>query len=60
MAELKQDDKLEHKISNYVRVRDVVQKTCRRQWTIKKSGESESVISVLPAWHDDDDDDDKD
>ena len=35
--------------------RDVVQKTCLRQWTIGKSGERGSGISVLPAWHDDDD-----
>ena len=40
----------------YVRIRDVVQKTCRKRWTIGKSGERGSRISVLPAWHDDDDD----
>ena len=32
-----------------------VQKTCLRRWTIGKSCERGSGISVLPAWHDDDD-----
>ena len=59
MAEQKQDDQHEHTFSNYVRIRDVVQKTCLRRWTIGKSGEKGSGISVLPA-HDDDDDDDDD
>ena len=54
----KQDDQHEHTFSNYVRIRDVVQKTCLRRWTIGKSGERGSGISVLPARHDDDDDDD--
>ena len=58
MAEQKQDDQHEHTFSNYVRIRDVVQKTCLRRWTIGKSGERGSGISVLPARHDDDDDDD--
>ena len=53
----KQDDQHEHTFSNYVRIRDVVQKTCLRRWTIGKSGERGSGISVLPARHDDDDDD---
>ena len=35
---------------------DVVQKTYLRRWTIGKSGERGSGISVLPARHDDDDD----
>ena len=56
MAEQKQDDQHEHTFSNYVRIRDVVQKTCQRRRT--KSGERGSGISVLPARHDDDDDDD--
>ena len=56
MAEQKQDDQHEHTFSNYVRIRDVVQKTCQRRWTIAKSGERGSGISVLPARHDDDDD----
>ena len=51
-----QDDQHEHTFSNYVRIRDVVLKTCLGRWTIGKSGESGSGISVLPAQHDDDDD----
>ena len=58
MAVQKQDDQHEHTFSNYVRIQDVVQKTCLRRWTIGKSGERGSGISVLPARHDDDDDDD--
>ena len=49
------DDQHEHTFSNYVRIWDVVQKTCLRRWTIGKSGERGSGISVLPARHDDDD-----
>ena len=60
MAELKQDDQLEHTYSSYVRIRDVGQKTCQRRWTIGKSGERGSGISVLAVRHDDDDDDDDD
>ena len=52
----KQDDQHEHTFSNYVSIRDVVQKTCLRRWTIGRSGEIGSGISVLPARHDDDDD----
>ena len=58
MAVQKQDDQHEHILSNYVRIRYVVQKTCQRRWTIGKSGERGSGISVLPARLDDDDDDD--
>ena len=43
-------------IQQLVRIRDVVQKTCLRRWTIGKSGERGSGISVLPARHDEDDD----
>ena len=57
MAEQKQDDQLEHNYSSYVRIRDVAQETCQRRWTIVRSGERWSGISVLTAWHDDDDDD---
>ena len=60
MAEQKQDDQHERTFSNYVRIRDVVKKTCQRRWTIGKSGERGSGISVLPARHDDDDDTVKD
>ena len=55
MAEQKQDDQHEHTFNNYVRIRDVVEKTCQMRWTIGKSGERGSGISVLPARHDDDD-----
>ena len=54
-GEQKQDDQLEHTYSSYVRMRDVAQKTCQRRWTIGKSGERGSGISVLAARHDDDD-----
>ena len=56
MAVQKQDDQHEHTFSNYVMIRDVVQKTCQRRWTIGKSGERGPGIFVLPARHDDDDD----
>ena len=51
-----QDDQLEHTYSSYVRIQDVAQKTCQRRWTIGKSGERGSGISVLVVRHDDDDD----
>ena len=57
MDELKQDDQLENTYSSYVRIRDVAQKTCQRRWTIGKSGERGSGISVRAARHDDDGDD---
>ena len=60
MAEQKQDDQLEHTYSKYVRIRDVALRTCQRWWTIGKSGERGSVISVLAARCNDDDDDDDD
>ena len=41
--------------SSYVRIRDVVLKTCLGRWTIGRSGERGSGISVLPARYDDDD-----
>ena len=56
MVEQKQDDQLEHTYSRYVRIRDVALKTCRSRWTIGRSGERGSGISVLAAWYDDDDD----
>ena len=58
MAVQKQDDSHEHTFSSYVRIRDVVLKTYLGRWTIERSGERGSGISVLPARHDDDDDDD--
>ena len=57
MAVQKQDDQHEHIFNSYVRIRDVVLKTCLGRWTIGRSGERGSGISVLPARHDDDDDD---
>ena len=56
MAGQKQDDQLEHAFSSYVEIRDVVLKTYRRRWTIGRSGERGSGISVLAAPLDDDDD----
>ena len=55
MAGQKQDDKLEHTFSSYVRIRDVAPMTCQRRWTIGRSEERGSGISVLAARHDDDD-----
>ena len=55
MAVRRQDDQHEHTFSSYVRIRDVVLKTCLGRWTIGRSGERGSGISVLPARHDDDD-----
>ena len=60
MAVQRQDDQHEHTFSSCVRIRDVVQKTYRGRWTIGRSGERGSGISVLPARYDDDDDDDDD
>ena len=57
MAKQKQDDQPELTYSSYVRTQDVTQKTCRRWWTIEKSGERWSRISVLAARLDDNDDD---
>ena len=56
MAVQKQDDQHKHTFSSYVRIRDIVLKTCLGWWTIGRSGERGSGISVLPARHDDDDD----
>ena len=55
MAVQKQDDQHEHTFSSYVRIRDVVLKTYLGRWTIERSGERGSGISVLPARYDDDD-----
>ena len=56
MAGQKQDDQLEHTFSSYGRIQDVALKTYQRRWTIGRSGERGSGISVLAARHDDDDD----
>ena len=55
MDEQKQDDQHEHTYSSSVRIRDVALKTSLRQWTIRRSGERGSGISVLAPRHDDDD-----
>ena len=60
MAEKKQSDQLEPTYSSSVRIRDVALSTCQKRWTIGKSGERGSGISVLVARQDDDDDDDDD
>ena len=60
MAEQKQNDQLEHTYCSSVRIRDIALKTCQRGWTIRRSGERGSGISVLATRHDDDDDDDDD
>ena len=57
MAKQKLDDQLEHIYSSYARIRDVALKTGQRRWTIGRSGERWSMISVLAARHDDDEDD---
>ena len=54
----KQDDQLAPTYSSYVRIRDVALKTCQRRWTIGRSVERGSGISVPVVRHDDDDDDD--
>ena len=54
MTGQKQDNQHEHTFSSYVRIWNVALKTCQRWWTIGKSGESRSGISVLVARHDDD------
>ena len=56
MAAQKQDDQHERTFSSYVRIRDVVLKTYLGRWTIGRSGERGSGISMLPARYDDDDD----
>ena len=57
-AAQKQDDQHERTFSSYVRIQVVVLKTYLGRWTIGRSGERGSGISVLPARDDDDDDDD--
>ena len=56
MAAQKQDDQHERTFSSYVRIQVVVLKTYLGRWTIGRSGERGSGISVLPARYDDDDD----
>ena len=47
----KLDDQLEHTYSSSVTIRDVALKTCQRRWTIGRSGERVSGISMLAARH---------
>ena len=56
MAKQKQDNQLEPTYSSSVRIRDVALKTCQKRWTIGRSGERGSGISVLASRHNDDDD----
>ena len=56
LAAQKQDDQLERTFSSYVRIQVVVLKTYLGRWTIGRSGERGSGISMLPARYDDDDD----
>ena len=56
MAAQKQDDQHERTFTSYVRIQAVVLKTYLGRWTIGRSGERGSGISVLPARYDDDDD----
>ena len=53
MAGQKQDEQLEHTYSSYVRIQDVSLKTCQRRWTIGRSGERGSGISLPVARHGD-------
>ena len=52
MAGQKQDNQHEHTFSSYVRIQDVALKTCQRRWTIGRSGQRWSGISVLAARQD--------
>ena len=58
MAGKKQEDKHEHIFSSYEWIKDIALKTCQMWWTIGKSGERGSGISLRVARQDDDDDDD--
>ena len=55
IAAQKQDDQLERTFSSFVRIQAVVLKTYLGRWTIGRSGERGSGISVPPARYDDDD-----
>ena len=57
MDEQRQDDQLEPTYSSSVLIRDVILKTCRKQWTIGRVDKRRSGISVLMARRDDVDDD---
>ena len=53
MDDQRQDVHLEHTYSSSVQILDVARKTCQKQWTIGRSGERGSEISVLIVQHDD-------
>ena len=53
MAEQKQDDQLEPTFNCSVRIRDIALRPCQKRWTIGRSGERGSGISVLVARQDD-------
>ena len=57
MAEQKQDNQLGHTYCSSAWIRDVALNTGQRGWTIGRSSDRGSGISVLVALHDDDDDD---
>ena len=46
----KKDDQHQHTFSNYLRIRDGVQKTCQRRWTIGKSGREIRATSTTRWW----------
>ena len=56
MAKQGQGNQLEPTYSSSVRIRDVSLRTCQKRWTIGRSGERGSGISVPVARQDDDDD----
>ena len=47
IAEQRQDDQLKPTYSSYVRIQDLALRTYQKQWTIGRSGERGSEISVL-------------
>ena len=51
-AEQKQNGQLEHTYCSSVRIRDVALKSYQKRWTIGRSGERGSGISMLAARHD--------
>ena len=55
MAEQKLGNQLRPTYRSSVRIRDIALRTCQKWWTIGKSGERESGISMLVARQDDHD-----
>ena len=55
MDEQKQNDQLEPTYNSFVPIQDVVLKTYRKRWTIERSDEKGSGISVLMTRPDNDD-----